>query len=85
MRLAVVFERLHGGQGREHGVAVIRSPTAIEATISIEVGRPRTQAVTPAHHRRLLVQVTIHQHRIGDATRKVQQQQRCAVTVLQHF
>src|SRR5262249_19042548 len=70
MWLAVVFERLHGGQGREHSVAVVRPPTAIEATIGIEVWRPRTQAVTPSYHGWLLVQVTIHQHRVGYAARK---------------
>jgi hypothetical protein len=72
MRLAVVFQRLHGGQSRKHGIAVVRRATAIEAAIGIEVWRPRTQAVTPAHHRWLLVQVTVHQHRIGDAARKIQ-------------
>ena len=80
MRLAVVFQCLHGSQGREHGVAVVRPPTAIEPAIGIEVRRPRTQAVTPAHHRRLLVQMTVEQDRIAARCAiHFEQQQWCAI------
>ena len=71
MRLAVVFQGLHGGQGSEPGVAVVPGPTAIEPAIGIEVRRPRTQVVTPADHRRLLVQMPVHQHRVRDSARKL--------------
>src|SRR5262249_37441802 len=82
---AMVVQSLHHGQSGEHGVAVVRGPTAIEPAMGIEVRRPRPQVVTPAYHRGLLIQVTVHQHRVWDAARKLQQEQRRVVAVLQHL
>ena len=85
MGLTIVLQGLHCRKCGEHSVAVVPGPTTIEPALSIEVWCPRPQTLTPAHHRRLLVQVPIHQHRIRDTARKLQQQQRRAVAVLQHL
>src|SRR5262249_12453963 len=67
VRLTVVLQSLHRGQCCEHGIAIVSSSTAIEPAIGIEVWRPWSQVVTPSYHGRLLVQVTVHQHRVRDS------------------
>ena len=57
-RAAGGLHRLDGGEGGEGGVAVVGAAPAVEA-VAVMHRRPRTEAVVPAGHLRLLVEVAV--------------------------
>src|SRR3954454_21071807 len=68
MRRLLVAESKQRGQRPEHRVAVIGAPPAIEAAVELvadDPRRPRTVSVFPADHLRLLIEMTVEQHRIA--------------------
>jgi hypothetical protein len=60
---ALGLERLHRGEGGERRVAVVRSASAVEPVAAPD-GRPRPQALTPADHLGLLVEVAVQEDRL---------------------
>ena len=84
MRDALVLERLDGRERRERRVAVIAAAAAVQV-IAPTHGRPRAQPLRPAHHLRLLVAVTVEQHRVVRAPRDFHEDDRRASGQFDHL
>ena len=52
---------LDGDEGGERGVAVVGAAAAVEL-VALDDGRPRPEALAPAGHLGLLVEVAVQQH-----------------------
>ena len=61
VRHALLLERLDGRARGKSGIAVIRGATAVELVAPAH-GRPRAEALAPADHLRLLVEVAVEKH-----------------------
>src|SRR2546428_603518 len=68
VRHALLLERLDGGAGGKGGIAVIRGAAAVELVAPAH-GRPRAEALAPADHLRLLVEVAVEKHGVIAAAR----------------
>ncbi len=77
MGQALVLQGLDGGQGGEAGIAVVGAPPAVQLAVADD-RRPRTEALVPAVHRRLLVQVSVQQHSLLGASGHLDEHQRGA-------
>ena len=60
----LLFHSADCRDGREDGVTVIRATATKQFAVAKHRG-PRTQAVVPSHHGRLLIEMAIHQDRGG--------------------
>ena len=69
------LERLHRGERRERRVAVVGRAPAVEAVAAAD-GRPRPQALAPAHHLRLLVEVSVQEDGLVRRPRDLHQEDR---------
>ena len=63
MRDILRLQRANGGERRENRIAVIRTAAAVELAV-FDYRLPRAQALAPAAHLRLLIQMAIEQHRL---------------------
>ena len=61
MRDALRLQRADGGEGSEYRVAVVRAAAPVELAV-LEQRIPRTVAVAPSAHLRLLVEMAVQQH-----------------------
>ena len=61
VRPAGFFQAFERSQGAEHGIAVIGAPAAIQLAV-FNHGGPRSQALAPAGHLRLFVEMTVDQN-----------------------
>jgi hypothetical protein len=64
VRNALGLEGLDGAEGGEGRVAVVRAAATVELAL-LDVRHPGSEALAPALHLRLLVEVTVQQHRAG--------------------
>ncbi len=84
MRDVLLAQRQQRAQGAEHRVAVIRTTAAIEL-VAFEPRNPRSKAVGPADHLRLLVEVAVEQHGVGAVARHIDQDDRRAARQPDNF
>ena len=64
VRHVLALEFLHGGNAGVHGIAIVRATAAVELAVFV-LGRPGAEVAAPAGKLGLLVEVAIHQHRLG--------------------
>ena len=75
MRHSLGLERLHGGERREGRVTVVGRAPTVEAVATAD-RRPRAQAIAPAHHLRLLVEVAVQEDGLVGGPRDLHQEDR---------
>ena len=77
MRDVLVLQRCDGSERAEHGIAVVGAAAAVEL-VALDQRHPGAEALEPAGHLRLLVEMAVEQHRLlaGAARRHLDQDHR---------
>ena len=77
MRLTFALQGHERGQRGKSGITVVGATPAVQLAVA-DYRDPGTQAVFPTDHLRLLVEVTVHQHRVVTFARNLHEDKRCA-------